>query len=184
VAFKVIAMSTNFGSIFGNGLLVKPKIFVSYHHGLDQIYYDSLFADQTYGYKFMHDNSLERKIQSENNEYIMRRIRDEYLTGTSCTIVLCGLQTAQRKFVDWEIDATLEKQHALVGLWLPTLPLIGNGTEKPARLQDNLDSGYAVWAKYNDVVADHSKLVTLVHEARSRSKKLIKNDRPRKYRNG
>ena len=42
----------------------------------------------------------------------------KYITGTSCTVVLCGGRP--RKFVDWEIKATLDKEHALIGVNLPT----------------------------------------------------------------
>jgi hypothetical protein len=81
--------------------------------------------------------------------------------------------------------ATLQKEHALVGLMLPTLAIQPNGgTIKPARLQDNIDSRYAVWGSYSDVYRDPNVLTALVHDARSRSKKLISNSRPRRSQNG
>jgi hypothetical protein len=46
----------------------------------------------------------------------MQRIRDKHITGTSCTIVLCGSLTPWRKYVDWEIKATLDKEHGLIGI--------------------------------------------------------------------
>jgi MTH538 TIR-like domain (DUF1863). len=109
-----------------NGLLaalMKPtrrKVFVSYHHGGDQAYYDEFsryFHDQ---YEAIRDNSLERLIQSDNTEYVMQQIRDKYITGTSCTIILIGAQSHQRKYLDWEIKATLDECHGLIGIVLPT----------------------------------------------------------------
>ena len=96
-----------------NGLLaamMKPtrrKVFVSYHHGGDQAYYDefsSFFHDQ---YEAVRDNSLERLVQSDDTEYVMRQIREQYITGTSCSIILIGAQSHERKYLDWEIKATL-----------------------------------------------------------------------------
>ena len=162
-----------------------PRIFVSYHHGGDQAFYNELWQKMQSKYVLVQDNSLDRRIDSDNVEYVMRVIRESYLTGTSCTIVLCGHYTPVRKYVDWEIMATLQKEHALVGLRLPTLPLQANGgTIKPPRLQDNIDSGYAVWGNYLDVIANPGHLEKLVHDARSRSKRLIVNNRARRLRNG
>lgn len=175
-------MATNFG--FGQKIPVKPRIFVSYHHKHDQGYYNALAVALQQSYGLVTDNSLDRRIDSDNAEYIMRKIREEYLTGTSCTVVLCGSDTPLRKFVDWEIMATLQKQHALVGLRLPTLPIMNDGCIKPARLQDNINSGFAVWGWYEDVYRDASKLAELVHIARSNSVSLIDNTRARRLRNG
>lgn len=109
-----------------NGLLAalmkstRRKVFVSYHHGGDQAYYDEFsryFHDQ---YEAIRDNSLERLIQSDNTEYVMQQIREKYIPGTSCTIILIGAQSHQRKYLDWEIKATLDKCHGLIGIVLPT----------------------------------------------------------------
>jgi Thoeris protein ThsB, TIR-like domain len=93
----------------------KPGVFVSYHHRLDQPFYDEfsrIFCDT---YDVVQDNSPERAKDSDDVEYIMRSLRENHISGTSCTIVLCGAETRWRKFVDWEIDATLDKQHCLDG---------------------------------------------------------------------
>lgn len=163
---------------------VRRKIFISYHHGGDQPYYDrfsGVFGDT---YEIIYDNSLERRIDSDNVEYVMRHIRENYVTGSSCTLVLCGINTAWRKYVDWEIKATLDMQHGLMGIKLPTLEVVNNGCLKPARLQDNVDSGYAVWTSWEDVTNEPAKLAELIELARGRSSALIKNNRERRLRNG
>ena len=108
---------------FGAGFKpIRQSIFVSYHHGRDRSYYDAfsrLFAES---YEVIQDNSVERRIDSDNAEYVIRKIREDYITGSSCTVVLCGAETLRRKFVDWEIKARLEKQHGLIGINLPTNP--------------------------------------------------------------
>jgi hypothetical protein len=61
----------------------KRSIFVSYHHGGDRAYYaafSGLFADT---YHVIQDNSVERLIDSDDVEYVLRKIREDYITGSS-----------------------------------------------------------------------------------------------------
>lgn len=172
-----------------NGLLdalMKPtrrKVFVSYHHSGDQAYYDEFsrfFHDQ---YEAIRDNSLERLIQSDDTEYVMRQIREQYITGTSCTIVLIGAQSHERKYLDWEIKATLDKYHGLVGIVLPTH--LKNPTGEiivPDRFLDNCKSGYAVWAHWNGLTAQ--ALTQLIDTAMAKPQRQIDNSRLMRQRNG
>lgn len=160
----------------------KRRVFVSYHHDNDQWYYNEfsrLFSDT---YDVVQDNSLERFIDSNDPEYVMRRIRENHITGTSCTIVLCGLQTPQRKYVDWEIKATLDRCHGLIGVNLPTSVNSGNGVVVPDRFGDNYHSGYAVWLQWHGLTA-HG-LVQAIETANSRPSRLINNSRSMRQRNG
>lgn len=171
-------------SFFSQARHIRRNVFVSYHHGGDQAYYDRLSGSMHDRLELLTDNSLERRIDSSNHDYIMRRIREHHLRGSSCTVVLCGENTWRRKYVDWEIDASLAQQMGLVGVWLPTLPLLSNnGTEKPARLQDNIDSGYAVWVSWNEIAANPSVLTDAIERANNASKSLIINSRPQQGRN-
>ena len=60
-------------------------------------------------------SSPTRFIDSDDTEYVMRRIRENYNSGASGTFVLCGSDTPERKYVDWEIKATLDDRHGPVG---------------------------------------------------------------------
>lgn len=172
------------GSLFNPSQSVRRNVFVSYHHGGDQAYYDTLSENMHDRLQLLTDNSLERRIDSSNHDYIMRRIREVHLHGSSCTVVLCGQNTWRRKYVDWEISASLSQQMGLVGVWLPTLPLSpNNGTIKPARLQDNIDSGYAVWVSWSDIAVNAHVLTDAIERANGVSKQLIDNARPRQGRN-
>ncbi len=172
-------------SIFNQGIqplqFVKPKVFVSYHHANDQWDYDkfsSLFSDR---YDVLNDSSLDRKIDSDDAEYQIRRIREEYITGTSITIVLCGKETFKRKFIDWEICATLNKEHALLGINLPDNPVTVNGTYiVPDRLHDNIQSGYARWMLWSD---DPQTVAQAISNALNSQKHLIDNSRETLQRN-
>lgn len=168
-----------------SGIGIRRKVFVSYHHRGDQAYYDSFSATFHDRYEAITDNSLERRIDSTNVDYVMQRIREHHLAGSSCTIVLCGALTPQRKYVDWEIEASLNQQMGLVAILLPTIHGYPNGgTAKPLRLQDNIDSGYAPWALWQDVMSVPGRLGQLIEDANGRSRSLIKNNRQRKLVNG
>jgi hypothetical protein len=66
---------------FGGIREIKRKVFISYHHGGDQPYYDALSRAFSRDYDIVTDNSLARGIESDVVEYIMRRIRENYITG-------------------------------------------------------------------------------------------------------
>jgi len=165
-------------------LPTKRKAFVSYHHGGDQAYYDYFAAKLADQYEVITDNSLERKIQSDNVDYVMRCIRENYVSGSSCTIVLCGVGTRGRKYVDWEISATLDKQHGLLGVKLPNNPVYNDNTcDKPDRLQDNLDTGYAIWTWWENIIDNPANLTSLIEQANAKPKNLINNRRPLRKQN-
>lgn len=165
------------------GLPTKRKIFVSYHHHRDQADYDALAAicDDC---EFLQDNSLDRRVDSDDPEYQERRIREDYIKGTSVTVVLCGLDTYKRKFVDWEIYATLLKDGGLIGIQLPNAKAnpANEGFLVPSRLHDNIQSGYALWKQWYELTAVSLRAWT--EEAVARDKSLIRNGRAKKAQNG
>ncbi|SCX26033.1 hypothetical protein DSM25558_3915 [Agrobacterium sp. DSM 25558] len=161
----------------------RRKVFVSYHHKNDQAAYNSFSAHFHDGLETITDNSLERAIDSASFDYIMRRIRDHYLHGSSCTIVLCGLDTPRRRYVDWEIQASLAQEMGLIGIGLPSISWEGTGTWKPARLQDNIDAGYATWVLWSQLVSNPGMLNAKIEEALAKPKWSISNARERMTRN-
>jgi hypothetical protein len=135
-------------------------------------------------YESIYDNSLERRVDSDNIEYVMRKIRENYITGTSCTIVLVGYRTWGRKYVDWEIKATLDKQHGLIGVQMPTAPRTPDGSViVPVRLHDNIQSGFALWLSWQPITSSVEHLRHYVADASSRSPQLIDNGRELRLRN-
>ena len=163
---------------YGIGTCIRREVFVSYHHLGDQTYYDRFsrsFHDQL---KVITDNSLDRRIESTNPDYAMRRITEFHLHGSSCTNVLCGAASWSRKFMDWEIKASLNQKMGVVGIKLPTLPVIGDASHKPARLQDNIDRGYALWTTFETVIENRGALMGAIEEAIAIPKSRMANDRP------
>lgn len=162
---------------------VKPKVFVSYHHANDQWYADqfgSLFHEQ---YQVLTDRSLTDCIDSDDCDYVYQRIRNEFITGTSCTVVLCGSESFSRKYVDWEIKATLDKQHGLLGVILPSCRRSLTGSPLvPDRLAANTNSGYAHWIPWT---TSPQLMLVAVKTAREKAKSrwLIDNSAPMMSRN-
>lgn len=156
------------------------KIFVSYHHSNDQDKADYLRT--FYGKNnTIIDRSLDEEINSDNDDYILSQIRNNHLKDSTVTIVLIGSETSKRKWVDWEIYSSLRpygsrSRNGLVGIYLPT------AGETPDRLQDNINSGYAVTMNWKDL---STKLNTKIEEAfNNRTKaELVSNSRPRRKRN-
>lgn len=162
---------------------VRRKTFVSYHHGGDQHYYDEFSRFFHNKFEAVFDNSLARQIDSENVDYVMQRIRDNHLTGISCTVVLIGARTHERKYVDWEIKATLAKQHGLVGIVLPTHILNPSGQIiVPDRFLDNANTGYAIWEHWDGLTVQ--RFTQILEEAIAKPKHLIDNSRAMRQRNG
>lgn len=167
------------------GLLPRRSIFISYYHGGHQAYYNEFSRIFSQSYGIVRDNSLDRIIDSDVTGYVRQTIREDYITGTSCTLVLCGNITPFRKYVDWEIKATLDKQHGLIGVKLPELAIVNNGCLKPTRLQDNIDSGYAVWTHWeNLIIGGAATLKGVIEASIGKSKELIDNSRTMMKRNG
>src|SRR5262245_44111488 len=65
-------------------------------------------------------------INSTNTEYVIGKIRQEYLADSTVTIVLLGSCTHSRRYVDWELKASLRQgdsftPNGLIGILLPGL---------------------------------------------------------------
>lgn len=155
-------------------------VFVSYHHANDQSRADHL--RKTYGSdNTLIDRSLKDEYDSSSDDEILALIRTNHLKNSTVTIVLIGSETANRKWVDWEIYSSLRpygdrSRNGLLGIYLPT------AGATPARLQDNIDSGYAVTMKWENI---SWQLTSKIDEAfNNRTKvELVRNSRARRQRN-
>lgn len=128
--------------------MTKHRVFISYYH-----------EDQIEVNNFINTFDRERKIftyralgalddinlmDSTNTDYIMGRIRRDYIKDSTVTIVLIGKNTWGRRYVDWEIKASLmqgqNNPNGLIGIKLPSA---GRYPKIPERLELNVSSGYA-----------------------------------------
>ncbi len=127
-------------------------------------------------------------VNSDDTDYIMYRIREKYLSDSTVTIVLLGQCTWSRKFVDWEIYASLRKYegYPISGLMAVTLPSIANATKTlPARLSDNVDGDkkYARWWTYPTSGDSLRQCIEEAFQARTSKTRLVDNSRSRQERN-
>ncbi len=146
VAMKAAARSTD---------PTRHKCFLSYHQDDEdevESFIDS-FGDAFIA-KGLGVSDEDDFIGSGDEDYVMRRIRELYLTDSTVTIVLTGKCTKARKYVDWELASTLRndsnnKRSGLLGIVLPSA---GSNPAAPPRLNDNLPpkdgEGYARWKWY------------------------------------
>ena len=155
----------------------KRKVFISYHHE-DQDEVDD-FLDEfedSFIPKVIGVSDEDDFIDSDDSDYIMRRIREKYLTDSTVTIVLIGSCTWARKYVDWEVASTLrdDVNNKRSGLLAITLKSEASGDKRlPARLDDNVtrdsngkDIGYARWKKYPKTASSLESWIETVYDLR------------------
>lgn len=63
------------------------------------------------------DRSLVDPVDSNNEDYIRRSIRDK-MRGSSVSVVLIGDKTHSSKWVDWEIEESKGRGNGLLGIKL------------------------------------------------------------------
>jgi len=118
-------------------------------------------------------------VDSTDPDYIMRRIRERYLTDSTVTIVMIGRCTWARKYVDWEIASTLRndlnnKRSGLVAIQLPNVP---DSAKVPDRFNDNLTAGYAKYYRYPTTAGGLESIINEAFEARTSKGNLVINNR-------
>lgn len=156
------------------------KVFISYHHGNNQSNAEHLKRYHGKNNTLI-DRSLPAALDSIDNDYILSVIRSRHLKDSTVTIVLIGSETYKRKWVDWEIYSSLRsyngrKRNGLLAIYLPSATIV------PARLDDNIKSGYAVTMKWENISWQLEKKINEAYINRD-NHLLIDNSRPRKNRN-
>ena len=122
------------------------KVFLSYYHNEDEYFrnrFEALFGNVIVS-RSVNIGDIDPNAETE---YVRQKIRDEYLSDSTVTVVLVGAHTWQRKHVDWEIYSSLRdtqnsSRSGLIGILLPTYPGFEKGVYNsntiPPRLWDNV----------------------------------------------
>jgi Thoeris protein ThsB, TIR-like domain len=170
---------------------IRRKVFISYHHAdEDEI--------QRFIKTFDHawDSFIARGIgagmtgdivDSADTDYVMSRIRLEYLRDSSITLVMIGNCTWSRRYVDWELQASLRSGDTVIpnGVLAIKLPSYSGGIY-PDRLSKNLwrQAGYGndCYARVYGMPISAGQLMAYfedAYKARNTRRHLIINPRDR-----
>lgn len=162
---------------------MRHNVFVSYHHDNDQAdreLFEDLFSDT-------HDILISKSVQigdidpKLSTDTIRQKIRDEYLSDSTVTVVLIGSETWKRKHVDWEIGSSIRQtknssRSGLMGILLPSYHSYFSReygkfdhSEIPPRLSDNIKNGFA---KIYDWSTNPESVQKWIHEAFERRNKI------------
>lgn len=167
--------------------MILRNCFISYHHGRDEKYVDKLRS--IISEMKVADYSLKDDIGHLSDDTIYKKIREK-MRSCSVTIVLLGERTGHRKWVDWEIWASLRaythprdpflsfKPNGLLGIYLPVVSY-----SVPPRLRDNIHSGYAVSMKWENLHRDLESKVNWAYYNRTNKAERIDNSRDRLSQN-
>jgi hypothetical protein len=157
--------------------------FVSYHHERNQKYISKLRKVITQ--MKVSDYSLKDDIGHLTDETIYKKVREK-MRNCSVTVVLIGERTGHRKWIDWEIWASLRgythpydsyksfKPNGLLGIFLPV-----ESHSIPDRFQDNLDSGFAITMKWENFELEFENKVNQAYLKRTNMLDIIDNTRER-----
>lgn len=103
------------------------KVFISYHHENDQ-WYKNYLSKISNLYEIFIDKSVELGDINDDfsDEVIRLAIRDDFLKDSTVTIVLVGVETKNRKHIDWEIwssmyDGIVNKKSGILVIQLPEI---------------------------------------------------------------
>jgi hypothetical protein len=109
-----IASSQNLSRI----LLMARKVFFSFHYQRDlwrvNVVRNSGLVEGISAAGF-HDASLWEETKRKGDDAI-RRLIDDALNGTSVTVVLIGAETANRKYVSYEIEKSIKRGNGILGI--------------------------------------------------------------------
>lgn len=95
------------------------RTFISYHHKREQDLKNEIIDKSVISDEFIDKSVSDGDIDpNSSEESIMRKIREEYLGDATVVIVLIGEETAERPFINSEIQAALwgDKPSGLIGI--------------------------------------------------------------------
>lgn len=132
---------------------IRRKVFISFYGVDESEVLDFVSWADSQGVlipRLLHESYTGDFVNSTNTEYVMDIIRRRYLQDTTITLLLMGTCTHSRRYVDWELKASLRQGEVYIpnGLLAISLPSAPQKLFLPPRFQDNWQrdgSGYAQW---------------------------------------
>ena len=149
----------------------RHKVFVSFHSD------DQRYKDRFVG--MLGDRIVDRSVgggdiaKGLKAAEINRQIRDDFIADATVTVVLIGRCTWQRKYVDWEIGASLtDTRHndrcGLLGILLPSHPDYGKKGADPRLIPPRLARNWKddeSFASLHDWTESVTRLTEWIHMA-------------------
>jgi hypothetical protein len=164
---------------------IRRKVFITFHQKdrteVNEFVNRFTTREQVFIPKALGVSDNDDFINSSNPEYVMQRIREKYLADSTITIALVGSCTHGRRYVDWELKASLRQgvtdiPNGVMGIILPSC---GTSAHMPLRLQDNWAQGhqdcYARYWVYPSSGAQLFQWIEDAYQARSTRSHLIRN---------
>lgn len=148
----------------------RRKCFISYYRG-DTLEVNRFLSDfgEAFIPKAIGVTDGDDFINSNDSDYVMNRIRAKYLGDSTVTILLLGACTHSRRYIDWELKATLRQgeytPNGLIGI---TLPSVNGRTNLPPRFKENWSSDHARYALYRPYPQSRQQLKGWIEEAYGR----------------
>lgn len=160
-------------------MAVRHKCFLSFHNA-DSGAVDT-FVEKFEGAFIRRGIVMEQDIiDSDNTDYVMQRIRQLYLQDSTVTIVLIGKCTWARRFVDWEVQASLRQpRNGPPPNGLVAIQLWESYQRLPNRVNLNVSAGYASYYKYPSSTRALSSMIDEAFDARTSLAHQIENPRER-----
>jgi hypothetical protein len=157
---------------------VSHKCFISYNSA-DKTAVDK-FCENFSGSFIRRGLKMEDDIiDSTNTNYVMQRIRSLYLKDSTVTIVLIGKCTWARRFVDWEVQASLRNPSDGYPNGVVAIQLWDSYMTLPTRVDLNVESGYTKFYKYPKTSTSLERIINEAFDARFDKQSLIKNPKER-----
>ncbi len=168
-------------------------MFISYHHAdeaeVGRFVYAFDHATDAFIARGIGAGMAGDIVNSGDTDYVMGRIRSEYLKDSSITLVLIGNCTWSRRYVDWELQASLRRgiitsPNGVLGIKLASY---SSGTF-PDRLNKNLlppdrnMPGADCYARVYDMPTSIGHFLSYLedaYQARTTRAHLIENPRDR-----
>jgi hypothetical protein len=167
--------------------MTRHKCFVSFHRAdhASVVAFKRHFDDVQDTFIFRGQEMPEDIIRSNDDDYVIGRIRERFLKDSTVTIVLVGACTWARKFVDWEVQASLRRPaygraNGLLAIVLDPTLRSNPAPRLPERVDLNVESGYAKYHWYPSNRTDLARWIDDAYRARTESWNLRKNPRGRK----
>ena len=151
----------------------RHNVFLSYYHEQDQKYKEQfvrMMGNAIVGKSVTLGDIIDNSLPTQA---VLQRIREDYIAQVSVTVVLIGRCTWQRKYVDWEIGASLRdtqtnRRCGLLGILLPEHPNFQKREYDPKlippRLAENCD-GDEPFALIQDWTRDTEEIRGSIHQA-------------------